>query len=414
MKTEKSYTKWLVAAGCFLMIFLGLGFCVSNKSLYLGAITQALNIERSLFSLQDTLRYTVMVVANIFFGSLLSKFGARKMVLVGFLCYSVYLGISVFAESLAWFYVAGVVFGFGQSFASTAMVSYLVNLWFPEKRGTVSGVILCANGLGSAISAQIISPLISADTFGYRKAYGLALIICVAVGVLVTILITEPKGADRTVAKKKPKGKQWAGISFREAVKKPYFYMALIGVFLTGVSLQGIHGIAATHMKDTGMDPGYVATVLSVAALVLTSSKFVAGFGYDKFGLRSVMAFCEICGCGAFVSLAFCGNTGLGKGLAIAYAVLSSLAMPLETVIVPLIAADLFGEKDFSKLLGIFVAVNYAGYGVGGFVCNLVFDLAGSYVPVLLAMGVVMLAIAVAFQFVINAANKVHDQVVAQ
>ena len=31
--TEKSWYKWLVAAGCFLMIFLGLGFCSSNKSL---------------------------------------------------------------------------------------------------------------------------------------------------------------------------------------------------------------------------------------------------------------------------------------------------------------------------------------------------------------------------------------------
>lgn len=412
--SNKPYRKWLVAIGCFLMIFLGLGFCSSNKSLYLGAITEALSIERSLFALQDTLRYLVMVVVNGCFGVLISRFGARKLVCAGFLCFAAYLSISAFAENLVWFYVAGVALGLGQSFASTAVVSYLVNLWFPEKRGTVTGAILCANGLGGALSAQIISPLISGETFGYRKAYMLALIICVIAGVLATVFLTEPRGAARTVAKKKAKGKQWAGISFREAVRKPYFYGALICVALTGMSLQGIHGIAAVHMKDTGMDPAYVATVLSVASLVLTGSKFVAGFGYDKLGLRKILAFCQICAVIAFGCLALCGNTGLGKTLAMGYGVFSSLALPLETVMVPLIAADLFGEKAFSKLLGLFIGCNYAGYAAGGFVYNLVFDLTGSYVSVLLITAAVMLAITVGFQFIIHAANKVCKQVTEQ
>lgn len=412
--TEKPWYKWVVAAGCFLMIFLGLGFCSSNKSLYLGAITDALDIKKSAFALQDSLRYIITAISNIFFGALVMKLGPKLMTAIGFLGYIGFLAISSFAEHIALFYLAGCLLGLGSSFCATAMVSYLVSMWFPEKRGTVSGAILCANGLGGAVAAQILTPMITSSTFGYRNAYKLSLIVAIITGIIVVLTVGRPKGVKGEVAKKKAKGKQWVGISFEEALKKPYFYGAVACVFLTGLSLQGINGVAATHMKYAGVDVGFLATVLSTHSIVLACSKFLAGFSYDKFGLRKTLVFCETCGCIAFISLALCSGSKMGSGLALGYGVFSALAMPLETVIVPLIAADLFGEKAFSKLMGIFVAFNYAGYAVGGFACNLVYDFTQSYVPVLIAMGVLMALIAVAFQFIINAANKVHDRVMAE
>lgn len=408
--TQRPWYKWCVAAGCFLMIFLGMGFCSSNKSLYLGAITGALDIPRSMFALQDTLRFTVTAVVNVLFGALVAKLGPKVMVGIGFLGFLGYLGISIVAEQIIWFYVAGCLLGVATSFCSTAMVSYLVNLWFPEKRGTVSGAIMCANGLGGAVAAQIISPMIAASDFGYRNAYGFAFVLTLITGLVATLLVTKPKGASAAAAKKKARGKQWTGISIRNAVRKPYFYAAVVCVFLTGMSLQGIHGIAATHMKDTGMRADYVAQVLSVSSLILTATKFLAGFSYDKLGLKTTLTICQLCGFGSFICLALCGNSQTGMLLAMGYGILSPLALPLETVLVPLIAADLFGEKDFSKLLGIFVGCNYAGYAVGGFVFNLVFDLTGSYGKVLLLAAVVMLIIGITFRFVAGAADKLRRQ----
>ena len=413
--TQKPWYKWCIAVGCFLMIFLGMGFCSSNQSLYLGAITEALNIPRSMFSLQSTLRFLVTTAVNLAFGALVLKLGPKLMVAFGFLGFIGYLAISIVAENIIWFYVAGCLLGVATSFCSTAMVSYLVNLWFPEKRGTVTGAIMCANGLGGALAAQIVSPMIAAEPFGYRKAYAFALILTLITGVIATLLLTKPKGAEGgPVKKNKTRGNLWPGISFLEAVRKPYFYAAAVCVFLTGMSLQGIHGIAATHMKDTGIQPEYVATVLSVFSLVLTGSKFLSGFSYDKLGLRKTVAFCEICGCIAFVCLALCDDSPLGKITAMGYGVLASLALPLETVMIPLIAADLFGARDFSRLLGFFVGFNYAGYAVGGFVFNLVFDLTGTYVSVLLIAAAVMLVITVAFQFIIRAANKIQAQLTCE
>lgn len=85
MKKKLDYM-WVIVVTCFIMEFVALGFCSSNKSLYLGAITEALNIPRSLFSLNDSVRFLTAAVVNLFFGALIKKLGARKMVGIGFLC----------------------------------------------------------------------------------------------------------------------------------------------------------------------------------------------------------------------------------------------------------------------------------------------------------------------------------------
>lgn len=61
-----------------------------------------------------------------------------------------------------------------------------------------------------------------------------------------------------------------------------------------GIVLYGINGVAAVHMKDVGLDTGYITTVLSAHSLALTVFKFFTGFFYDKFGLRATMSLCSV------------------------------------------------------------------------------------------------------------------------
>ena len=50
----RSRYRWVIIGAMFLMVFICLGFCSSNKGLYLSAITEALDIKRSLFSVNDS------------------------------------------------------------------------------------------------------------------------------------------------------------------------------------------------------------------------------------------------------------------------------------------------------------------------------------------------------------------------
>ena len=450
LEKKKFDYKWVILILATMMVFVCLGFCSSNKGLYLSAITEALGVKRSLFSINDSCRFIAQAVINLFFGSLIYRYGIKKMVAFGF--FSLILAMLIYAfsdkiylflydllpvsitatlgltadikHSIYIFYLGGIMLGIGLTFTTTTMASSIVRRWFKKDIGKYTGIVFASNGVGGAVAAQIVTPMINDpnNAFGYRNAYLLVCALLVIIGVLILIFLKErPKddSAEPVPVKKKARGAIWSGIDYKTAIRSPFFYLAGLCVFFTGFSLQGIGGVYAAHMKDVGLTPEFVATVSSVYSLCLTVSKLAVGAMYDRFGLRTVMLVCQSAAVIAFICLAML-TVSLVSGFATAaivvafvFAVLYALALPLETLVIPLIANELFGSKSFDKLLGLLSAMNYAGYALGGPIVNLSFDAWGTYKPVLLAMSGITVIMLFVFQLVINIASKKRKAILA-
>ena len=416
VKKKLDYT-WVIVFACFMLGFFCLGFCSGNKGLYLAAITEALQLPRSLFSLNDSIRYLTTAGMNLVFATVLHKLGVKKMVAAGILSLTIQCVISAMATTVWEFYIAGFFLGLGLALCTTTMISFVIRRWCKENTGKILGFVLAANGVGSAAATQVVSPMIyeSGDPFGYRNAYWLMAGILVIVGIIVVPLMREqPAEIPAPKNKEKAKSRDWSGMDYEEVKKKPYFYLAAVCIFLTGMCLQGLSGISAAHMKDTGIDPSYVALVVSIQSLMLAASKFLAGFSYDKFGMRFTMTFCDVCALLATLLLSLVSATVLGKNLAVAHAVFNALALPLETIMLSLFASELFGNRAFAHTMGIFAAVNTAGYAAGTPLANWCFDAFGTYVPVILFYCGTMLVVTVVFQFILNAAYRERKRILAQ
>ncbi|MDD4681200.1 MAG: hypothetical protein PHP79_10050, partial [Clostridia bacterium] len=91
--------KWVIITACFAMVFTCLGFCSSTNTLYLAAITSALNIKRSLLSINYSCRYITATVVNMFFGSLITRFGSKKLIGAGFVSLILAMLINAKAEN---------------------------------------------------------------------------------------------------------------------------------------------------------------------------------------------------------------------------------------------------------------------------------------------------------------------------
>ena len=417
METAFKRQKWINIALCFMMIFVCLGFCSSNKSLYLAATCEALGVNRTVFSLSSSCRFITTAIVNVFFGAMVAKFGTKKLIGAGFLFLIASVLLKAYSPNVELFYVSEVLSGIGFSLSGTGMVGCVVARWSPENKGTVTGAILCANGIGGAVAAQIVTPMINNEEniFGYQDAYKLvAVLLVVTMAAFLLLFREKPKGGDLKPAaavKMRGRGQGWVGVPFEEAVRKPFFYVALVCIFFTGFCLQGIGGISTTHMQDVGLTPEYVALVASISSLCLTGSKFLSGFMYDKLGLGKSSGICCASAVLSMLCLSLVAPDGLLKTLAPVYGVLSAVALPLETVMLPLYAADLFGDRSFDRIMGLFISVNTAGYAVGTPFVNLGFDLTGSYRGVLLLTAAIMLAVTVAMQFVIRSAHKLRISV---
>lgn len=415
---KKLNYKWVVIGACFLMIFTCLGFGSSTKPLFLGPITEALGIQRSLFSINDSLRYITTAIVNVFFGALVVKFGARKLIGFGFLSLTGSALCYALASNIFVFYIGGVLLGMGFSFTTTTMVGFVVNKWCKRNKGTIMGAVLAANGLGGALSAQVVSPIIETGVYGYRTAYVVIAGIFLVVGTLVVLFVREnPKEGEAEegeVTPKKRRGESWIGVESGVAFKKVYCWGALFCIFLCGLTLNGITGISAAHMRDVGLDPTYVATVVSCHSLSLAGFKFLSGFLYDRFGLRVTVAISTITGVAVMITLASVTNTTMGMVLAMIYGIFSSLALPLETVMLPIFASDLFGQRSYNKMLGIIVSVNTAGYAAGSLFMNICFDILGSYRSALLIAACMMGGVAIAIQLVITAAYREKKRILSE
>lgn len=159
IKNEFNYS-WIIVALGFIMVFVTLGFCSSNKGFYLDAITNALGVERGLFSIGDSIRFITTAVVSMFFGTLVNKFGTKKLILAGFSCLIICMLLYSFGTSLIYFYIGNFFLGAGLSWTTTSMVGCIVNKWCFEKKGTIMGAVLAANGLGGATAIQIVGPII--------------------------------------------------------------------------------------------------------------------------------------------------------------------------------------------------------------------------------------------------------------
>lgn len=409
--------KWVIIVLSFLMVFVTLGFCSSNKGFYLDAITEALGVERSLFSINDSIRFITTAVVSMFFGILVNKFGTKKLILAGFACLISCVTIYSLEDELIWFYIGSFLLGVGLSWTSTVMAGCIVNKWCKEKKGTIMGAILAANGFGGATAIQIVGPIIESGVWGYRTAYRLVAVILLITGMLILLFFREnPKGQKKTefvVEKKKARDQSWIGIEFSEAKKTTFFYLVSFSVFMTGLVLQAINGVSITHMKDVGLDISYVALVSSIHSITLTCFKFLMGVLYDRYGLRLTTIICDIAAVIVMAAVAAVTNSVVGMILAMFYGVFSSLALPLETVMIPIIASDIFGQKSFNQIMGVFTALNYIGYAIGSPLANWTFDKLGTYRPMFIVCCMVMIVIVVVFQISITIAYKKRNSVIA-
>lgn len=413
---KRFHYAWVIFAICFLSVFTSLGFCSSPKSLFLAAITEDLGIPRSLFSIGNSCRFITTAIINLFFGRLVAQFGPRKLIAAGFTCLTLSNLIGAVSNGIFGFYVSNVFLGLGLAWSTTSLVGIVVEKWFTSSKGTVMGFILAANGLGGAISSQIFSRIIYDKVDGWRTAYFVAAAIMVAVGLIIVLLMrNKPEDinthalGDGTVSKKKQRGREWIGIDAHDAFRKPYFYVCAVCVFLTGMILQSAAGISSAHMKDQGISPDVIANAMSIGSLVLMVSKMSTGACFDRFGLRVTMLFCNVCAITAITMLAFVDN-GITATI---YKIIVAFGLPLETIMLPLIAKECFGQKSYAFLMGLMVSFNTLGYSVGSPLMNLIFDMTGTYSGGLIFMAGFLVVVAVVMQFVITAAHKERKRVEA-
>lgn len=123
------------------------------------------------------------MVSQIPGGYLAGRFGARPMLLVSLVLWSMFTALSGLVWGLAAFIVVRVLFGVSQALFPAAATKALAERTTPRTRGSAAGLMLSSNFMGAGLGPLIVAPVLLA--FGWRHTFWM-----VAVGgVLIAVVL---------------------------------------------------------------------------------------------------------------------------------------------------------------------------------------------------------------------------------
>ena len=265
--------------------------------------------------------------------------------------------------------------------------------------------------IGSAVAVSVLTPVIYEDgnPFGYRKAYFITAAVLLVVLILVLTLYKEPSSTDideidtkETDATKEQPRK--ADCDYDILLGSIPFY-AIIACLLLH-ALISVGNVIAPHFTDIGFAPSFVALNLSTVAIGLAVCKFLVGIIYDRLGIKIAINMCLLSSCISNALLLIISANSTGKILAISHSILLAVACPIVTVMIPILALDLFGERSFAKTLAVTSAAFTVGQAVNSPISNLFYDFSGNYKLFFLVSTISSVAIFVLINISISVLNK--------
>lgn len=387
---RKIFYGWYVAIACGLGLACGLASVITATfSIFLGPLRAEFGWTPSQTFTGLLLVTAAVTIAAPFIGSLVDRFGAKRMILVGFVMQgAVIASFATQTGSLPAFYaryIALAILGLGTTHVAFARV---ISVWFDRRRGLALGMTLAGLGLGG-----IVWPILSQwaiTEFGWRTAYVIVALTVTTVGMLsIGLVVREspesmglrPDGDEppKVIAGTSPTAVVQTGFTLAETMRQGHFWLMLAAFLLIGLAVQSLilHLVPMLVLRDVA--PMRAAQAQSLVAAALIVGRLVAGVLMDRFfAPRVAIAFLV----GPIVGIVLLASGASGTGAFLA-GMLTGLAAGAEVDVTAFLASRYFGLKYFSRTYAWFYSAYSAGAGIGPLLTAQAVERFGDYTEIL-------------------------------
>ncbi len=275
-------------------------------------------------------------------GYIIDRFGPRRLMMAGILMGAASIaGLGMM--SMLWvFYLCFIFNALGYVCGGPLPNQALISRWFDKSRGKAMGFAYLGIGIGGAITQKIAAWL--TGIYGWHWALIVLGIAMLALAMPLTAIVKDaPENFTRqqTAQPMTP---------INHIVKSLPFFLLAIG------SMCSIGAVGATNQNlklylslDKGFSQGDAANVIS---LVLTASiigRLLMGWLADRFPKKYVMLLIYLL-VASGIPLLFWADQ---PGVIYLFAIIFGIGVGGDYMIIPLMAADLFGVKVLGRVMGI-------------------------------------------------------------
>lgn len=303
-------------------------------------------------------------------GWFIDRFGPRRLMLTGISLGGIALiGLSMMT-SLWHFYLFYLCNALGYLFGGPLPNQVLVSRWFDKSRGKVMGIAYLGIGIGGMLVPQIAKALNM--EFGWRGGLMCLGILMIAIAFPMAWFVKDnPEGSQS------PAEKAQLHAPFSNIIKGLPFYLLLIGSMcsigaVSGTS-QNLKLYLSIDLKYTQQDAANVLSIVLGASII---GRLFMGWLADKIQKKYVMILIYSLVV-VSIPLLFIADT---KEIMYLFAFLFGVALGGDYMIIPLMAAELFGVKALGRVMGIIISVDGLGEAFGPMLAAYLRDISGSYV----------------------------------
>jgi MFS family permease len=344
---QQQSSQTYIVTTAFLTLFALIGLAYYGTSFFYDFMTREYGWSRAIVTSGNA--FGKLLVGPLFgfiAGYMIDRYGPRRLMISG----SIMMGISLvglgFSGSLPMYYLFWFFNALGYVFGGPIPCQVLISRWFSKNRGKAMGIAYLGVGTGGALV-----PLISAGLekeFGWHLALGALGILIVLIALPMAWFIKEPHIKSESKELHEPM------VPIRNILTNPYFYLLAIGSMGCMGAVGGISQHIKYYLNDLHFTQSEAAHVMSLVLVFSLGGRVLMGWLADVIHRKYVMILIYLLVAGSIPLLLipdFPGRIYL-------FSVLFGIGLGGNYMIIPLMAADLFGIRALGRTMGIILVAD--------------------------------------------------------
>lgn len=381
------YGWWIVIAAIIGMSTAPSQFAFGSLGLFIGPLSAEFGWNRAEISAALTVFTVSLAICLPLVGRLADRIGPRRVVVPAMVVCGLALAAMPLVRELWQLWLVFLVIGSLGAGANNLPYMQTISAWFDRRRGLAIGLVMAGAGLGFSYVPPLVQFLI--DTRGWRSAYLALAGITLFIAVPVVALVFRDRPADQGLL---PDGAPAAasgndsrpavvhGLPLASALRRREFWLLWAAFCGLSFSLYGLLPHFVPLLTDRGMPAADAAWAASAIGVTIIAARVLIGWLIDHFFAPRVALLFFL------MSAAGLGLLTLGTAGPVAWltAVLIGLSIGAEIDLLAYLSGRYFGLAHFGTVYGLMFAALLVGTSLGPVSFGAVFELSGSYLPVLL------------------------------
>lgn len=326
----------------FLSLFSIVGISLYGLPFFYDFWVQDFGWSRATVTSGNAIAKTLVGLFAFFAGWMIDRFGPRRVMLTGILAAGLAL-VGLSSVTVLWqFYLFYFITAIGYICGGPLPNQVLISRWFKSARGKAMGIAYLGIGFGGMLVPQIARKF--NVMFGWQQAIFWLGILMIVIALPMALMVKDNPSNDEAGFAKEEKR------PLKDILKGWPFYLLLIGSMCSIAAVSGtMQNLKLFFSFDLKFTQQTAANVISLILASSIAGRLIMGWLADRFPKKYIMLLIYAIVASAIPLLYIAGQ----PGIIYLFAIIFGIGLGGDYMIIPLMAAELFGVKVLGRVMGL-------------------------------------------------------------